>query len=239
MSIGKNITKYRELAGFTQKQLAEKMGVTPTCLNYYEKDKRTPDAEAIKILAGLLNVSGDQLIGLPLSVAEPLYSAKERNIIHNYRKLDTYGKDLVDTVLNKEYNRVLEQQEEEQTNPEYIQLPFYDDKAAAGTGYPLNDNGYEMIRVVRTRNTERADFVVTVFGDSMEPEFSNGDKVLVHSQPDVYEGEIGIFIVNGEGVIKKKGKDRLISLNPRYKDIYPVQTDTFKCAGKVIGKLSV
>ena len=85
--------------------------------------------------------------------------------------------------------------------------------------------------------TERADFILTVSGRSMEPEFYDGDKVLVRKQPDVYIGEIGIFTVNDNGYIKKKGSNRLISINKDYKDIYITESDYFACNGLVIGKL--
>ncbi len=47
----------------------------------------------------------------------------------------------------------------------------------------------------------------------MEPVYYDGDIVLIKSQPAVENGEIGIFIIENSGYIKKYGGDRLISLN--------------------------
>lgn len=254
MPIGNNIVKYREQQGLSQKELAAKLGVTPTCLNYYEKNKRSPDVETIKKIAVILNVSSNLLIGLPdFEQSHNTLTSTEQTHINKYRQLDKYGKNVVDTVIEKEHERIIEQQHNEKQlktqiniiddaelsddEPETLQIPYYDDKAAAGNGYMFNDNGYELLTVIKNRNTERADFVVTVSGDSMEPDYSDSDKVLVHSQPDIYEGEIGIFIINNSGYIKKKGAQCLISLNKKYKDIYVGEYDTFRCAGKVIAKL--
>lgn len=43
----------------------------------------------------------------------------------------------------------------------------------------------------------------------MEPDYFDGDIVLVDADADVNVGDVGIFIVNGEGFIKQRGKDRL------------------------------
>ena len=40
MTLGEKIVYYRDKRGLTQKALAERMGITPTRLNYWEKDKR-------------------------------------------------------------------------------------------------------------------------------------------------------------------------------------------------------
>ena len=60
---------------------------------------------------------------------------------------------------------------------------------------------------------------------------------MVRTQPTVDVGEIGIFIVNGNGFIKKQGEDRLISLNPDYDDVEISEWDEVYCKGKVLGKL--
>jgi transcriptional regulator with XRE-family HTH domain len=62
MTFGERLVKSREAAGYNQKQLAEALGITPTRLNYWEKDKRQPDVEMIKALSMALNVSADYLI---------------------------------------------------------------------------------------------------------------------------------------------------------------------------------
>lgn len=53
----------REKKNLTQKQLAEKLGITPTRLNYWEKGKREPNIEMIGKLAEALDVSPDSLMG--------------------------------------------------------------------------------------------------------------------------------------------------------------------------------
>ena len=59
----------------------------------------------------------------------------------------------------------------------------------------------------------------------------------MREQPDVDVGQIGIFTVNNDGFIKKKGEDRLISINDDYPDIRVGEYDDCGCAGLVIGRL--
>jgi len=108
--------------------------------------------------------------------------------------------------------------------------------ASAGTGAYLDSSDYELIDIPDTKETKQANFAVTVSGDSMEPEYYDGDIVLVKQQPAVDIGEIGVFIFDGEGYIKKLGKNELISLNQKYKPI-STKYGELRTAGKVIGKL--
>ncbi len=71
----------------------------------------------------------------------------------------------------------------------------------------------------------------------MMPHFKDGDVVLVQSQPDVNIGEIGIFIIDGNGYIKERGERCLISINPEYDDIYFEEGQDIRCKGLVIGTL--
>ena len=109
--------------------------------------------------------------------------------------------------------------------------------ASAGTGVQLDDEPYQYLKVPETPTTLRADFAIRVSGDSLEPKYYNGDILLVESAIDIEIGEIGIFVLNGAGYVKKKGRKGLISLNENYNDIDAKEYDNCKCVGKVIGKL--
>ncbi len=123
-----------------------------------------------------------------------------------------------------------EQDEEEKFYVDICSLP-----ASAGTGVYLDDSSTEPLQIVHTDIAERANYAVRVSGDSMEPRFHNGDIVLVETCPAIEIGEIGIFVVDGEGYIKKYGGDRLISLNPKYKDMLLKRYESVYCRGRVLG----
>jgi len=61
------LKKYRNKAGLTQQQLADKTGIDRATIVRYENGSRTPPLENLKILAKYFNISIDKLTG----VAEP------------------------------------------------------------------------------------------------------------------------------------------------------------------------
>ena len=110
---------------------------------------------------------------------------------------------------------------------------------SAGTGEYMDSDAYDEIEV-GDEVPANADFGVTISGDSMEPQFINGQTVWVHAQNTLEPGEIDIFFHNGEGFIKKLDNDGehplLISLNHRkYEPRIIRESDEFLVFGKVVG----
>lgn len=166
----------------------------------------------------------------------PEYESNPQNLAQlwnseKYNGLDDYGKDVVNIVLEKELTRTIEQRER---SANIIELNFIDAPVSAGIGDMLEDyENSEKVFVPLTSESRRADFILKIYGDSMEPKFSDGDYILVRQQPMVDEGQIGIFGYDGNGYIKKFGGDRLISLNKKYPDIYI--DENARCFGLVLG----
>ena len=86
--------------------------------------------------------------------------------------------------------------------------------------YSINIIGYETVPASQINPNE--DYVVlTVSGDSMYPEFQDGDHVLVRVQSSVDSGDYGIVFIDGDSAVIKKityGDDwiELVSVNPMY-----------------------
>lgn len=232
MTFGNRLKQARENKGYNQKQFAERLGVTPARLNYWEKDKREPDVAIIKQIAQSLDVSSDWLIGNNIISSEIELTAAEKQHIKKYRTLDEYGKKAVDDLLENEYARCTEVIDE----PKVITLPMAELKASAGTGQWLGDDEYTTwVDVLDAPEARRANVVIEVSGDSMLPKYHDGDKVLVKLQPTVEQNEIGIFIVDNCGYIKKLGVNELISVNKEYDNIPLNEYNDVTCVGKVIG----
>lgn len=237
MGIGKRIKQRRIELGYKQEELADKLNIAKSAISNYETEVSHPKEEILYKLFDVLKCDANYLFQDECKINNDELTESEKKHMNKYRAVDIYAKRAVDSLLDIEIERMSSLKNVEE-DFDTIEIPYYEDKAAAGSGYMLNDNGYEMFTVKRSRITERADFIVSVYGASMEPKYYDGDKVLVHSQPDVYEGEIGIFIINGDGFIKQKGSNKLISLNRDYDDIYIMPDDNIICSGKVLGKLN-
>ena len=62
MDIGKNIKYFRTQKGFTQKDLSEKLNVTPQAVSRWELDLVEPSLDSIKDMSELFEVTMDQLM---------------------------------------------------------------------------------------------------------------------------------------------------------------------------------
>ena len=81
MTLGQRIVFLRDEIGLSQKGLAEQIGITPTRLNYWEKDKRQPDNEYLVKIANALFVSTDYLLGneIILSIDKRIRRCRAQN----------------------------------------------------------------------------------------------------------------------------------------------------------------
>ena len=125
--------------------------------------------------------------------------------------------------------------------PDISQLQFFKRSLAAGIGDPTEfDDEATPIFLYTDQVSKRADCVFAVNGDSMEPEYHNGDLVLVEripDAPDLAEGETGAFIVGNETYIKNYYNDGLHSLNPKYSVMSFDEGETVYLIGRVLGVL--
>ena len=234
MSIGSRIKERREELKITQVELSKMVGVSKGSIGNYESGVSAPNEKILYKLFSALKCDANYLYQDDLQVIsnenELKISVLEKNHIKKYRTLDEYGKKAVDDLLDNEYERC-----QEEKKIEVIQLPMSELKVSAGTGSWIEDNRYGTIEVVDTPESRKADLVIEINGNSMEPTYHNGDNVLVRLQPSVDIGEIGVFVKDSEGYIKELGKNRLISHNKEYKDIILNEYTNINCVGKVIG----
>lgn len=114
---------------------------------------------------------------------------------------------------------------------------MFDMPVSAGTGISLTESEQTEIIIPDLPRTKEADYALRIYGNSMEPKYHNGDVILVQNTDTVPEGDLGIFILDGEGYFKKYDGDRLLSLNPKYPPILLKDFSDISCAGRVIGKL--
>ncbi|MEK5068059.1 helix-turn-helix domain-containing protein [Sporosarcina sp. FSL K6-1508] len=64
MSLGKRLKNEREKRKWSQKYVAERVGITNTVLSNYERDYRDPDTDMLAKLAELYEVATDYLLGV-------------------------------------------------------------------------------------------------------------------------------------------------------------------------------
>ncbi len=218
----------------------------------------SPKLSNIVAICDALDCSLDYILtGIPENTNNYTLEESEMTLIENYRKLDKHSKELVSMVISKEAERA-----GEQTYPTRAartqgrgavilsresmkqaaglgkrKISLFDLPVSAGTGVFLTDTESVTISIPSTAQTESADFALRIKGNSMEPKYKDGDILLVEECESVEYGELGIFILDGDGYFKKYEGDRLVSLNPDYAPILLKNFDETSCCGRVIGKL--
>ncbi len=109
---------------------------------------------------------------------------------------------------------------------------------SAGKGEFLEDENFSEIEV-GSEVPASANFGLYVRGDSMTPQFVDGQVIWIRQQDVLSEGEIGIFGLNGNAYIKKLVRNAdgtfLLSLNTSYEPIPVRDEDSFRIFGKVVG----
>ena len=224
-------------AGYTQKDVYEHFKIPQSTFSSWEVGKSEPSGEMLIKLCEFYKC--DIMKEFSSLVDNDMFTLSELKLLENYKKLDPYGKDLVDTVISKELKRIedMNKKTTKSNDEDIVYINFAQNTASAGSGDVLfGDIDDTPLALVENRITNKADFAVRVNGNSMLPNFSNGDIVLASKQP-VDNGDIGLFVVNGNGYIKKKGSRELISLNPKFDNVQISEYDTVYCMGKVIGKV--
>lgn len=61
------------------------------------------------------------------------------------------------------------------------------------------------MKIRKCAEMERTDFLIRI-DESLVPPYSKGDLLMVQKQPDVFEGEIGLFLIDGKPHVKSAGK---------------------------------
>lgn len=235
MSLNSRIKERREELGMSRSELAKLIGVTSSAIANYENEISCPKVELLFKLFDALKCDANYLYQDEM---EALYedfktTLKERRIIEKYRELDSYSARVVDSVLNIEYDRCTKGQEEIY---ETVMKPSFQACLSAGTGqFVFDDIPSELVEV--PAEYKDIDFVIGVSGDSMEPTYFDGDKVMIKKQ-EVQIGQIGAFMINGVALLKELGENRLISHNKDYDDLLFDEYMKIDCIGKVIGKLN-
>lgn len=212
--IGNKIRYYRNLNKMTQQELAKKIGIGKAAISNYESGYRTPQQNRMFELSEALGVSINDLF-------PP--TKEEKNILNNIIDVSSQLKpDRQQKVYKYAETQLEEQHLVEEHDEDYLGL--------AAAGEPID--GQQPVPFVGAETVN-----LLVNGDSMEPKFYDGDIIKYHPQPDLENGEIGVFAVNGGVTMKKFRKNsdvRLKSLNKKYEDIIIQETDDFSILGKII-----
>jgi len=226
--IGRKLSELRMQKGLSQPELAEKLLAIniPTNgqkISKWETNYSVPNAYQLLALCNILDIR---------DVLE-VFDIKENPL----SQLNKTGKQKVDEyidllILSGKYNK-----KTCDVIPFTRQLKLFDIPVSAGTGEFLDSDSYELLDVSNDV-PDFADFALRISGNSMEPEYHNGQIVFVHKQDSLNDGEVGIFGYNNNAYCKKLSLSttgtKLISLNSDYAPIEISKNEILYVFGKVL-----
>lgn len=228
ISYAEIIRSRRRMKGLSQEDLGSRVSVRKNAVGAWESGRSRPDLSSIPVICETLGISLEEFFGVP--VMRETDTPEE--FTDRYAALTDYHRQIVlkqmDTLLEMQKPAVIAKRK-------MIRLFRNNLSACAGPSYAIGDTNGEEIWIEETPLTAQADEIIRVSGDSMEPEFHDGDQVLVHHTSSVRPGEIGIFTNGDAGYIKVYQKDGLHSLNPAYPTMSFGDGDEVRCIGKVLG----
>ena len=205
----------------TQKEIAEELGISFQAYSAWERGIKEPSKEKVAQLEKILKV------------AKGYFTQIE--IVRLYNSLSKQGKDKV--VL---YARNLAQEEQTQkvaTMPERLYEYRVYERMSAGIGASVyDDQNFDTVYF----NEELAhDFASWVSGDSMEPKYQNGSVALIRETGFDYDGAVYAVVCNNQTYIKRVYREedglRLVSINPKYKDIFISYEEDPRIVGIIVG----
>lgn len=100
MTLGERIRKSRKSKNMTQRQLASMIGAAHNSVSDWENNKNKPDPDTIELICGILDVTPNYILGANDDVISP----SDKALLNKYHSLDRHGKEVVDMVLDAEWN---------------------------------------------------------------------------------------------------------------------------------------
>ncbi|CCG16631.1 putative phage repressor protein [Staphylococcus aureus subsp. aureus HO 5096 0412] len=220
----------------SQSELSRRTGIGRNSISDYLNGKYEAKQDKVFELAKALNVNEAWLMGFDISKNRKI---ENNDITSIYSKLTPPRQS---NVLKYATNQ-LEEQNNDSDNlvdfNSYIQEKSEVDIygcASAGIGERLYN---EPISKEFVRGYVPAhDIALKVNGDSMDPLFKNGQIIFIEKSHTIKDGQIGVFIINGDAYVKKvyveDNRLTLVSLNKKYKDLYFYDNESVRLVGKVI-----
>lgn len=235
--LASNIKAIKKNRGLTNKELASLSGVPLNTLSKILCGMTTnPTVNTLMALADALDCKIWEFFDEGQGMG-PHFSRDERELIDVYRELQPAGRELARRHVKElaEYQGVLMA---EKDTAYTLSLPLYTLPGAAEGGRFLDADTYEMTDFPYADVPDRTNFAVKVRGDAMAPAFADGDVVFVHQTRYLDDGDVGIFVLNGEGCIRELAKGDgqvfLIASNPGVAAITVNPGDDLRVVGQVL-----
>ena len=261
MKLGELLKSYRTDHKLSMDAFCELSDLTKGYISMLEKNEHpkskkpiVPSYDTIEKIAKGMQISTEDLIDMldddqeiqinatPTDLSKsPIQSIYDQLEPPGQRKVITYAEKLRD---EQEKRRKAKKNEVSEKVIDLYQVEVVSETAAAcgfNYGFGYDDTDRETIEV--DEQPPRHDIATKVSGDSMQPDYQDGDILyLVDKGLTTYNGDLAVIAYGDRSYFKKiyteNGRLRLVSLNDKYEDIildFPPAEDTHIKIFAVIG----
>ena len=207
MSFGQRLRERRKELGYSQGELAEKLGVSLSAVSNYENGQNAMREDVLLRVFDVLKIEPNYLYQDTFSGKAFTCSVEEESLVKTYRSLRSTGKQTLRAVATGLAATQAEYEAERGPEEDVRQIPLYRSPAAAGYAAPVFGEDFDYIAVTG-EVPPGADFAVRIQGDSMEPVIHDGSVAYVNRDP-LTNGDVGIFCVDGDMLCKQYVRDKL------------------------------
>lgn len=231
MSLGAKIKRAREEKRLSQLELSEILKINRVSITHYENNNQKPSVDTLKLIADAL----------------------DKNITYFFDDEINQNRAIVKEELKTNLGEYLPYLPENLRLKDFVLIKKLSILAGAGSCGEANDNFLESSGVVALERKILGKIsplnirVIEIIGDSMEPDFHEGDVALVDMVNNRFDFVkiAGIYIVRCDNAVYIKRVDflpngglKLMSINPKYGDIILSPDENFEILGKICGKIS-
>ena len=207
MSFGQRLRDRRKEMGYTQGELAEKLGISLSAVSNYENGQNAMREDILLRVFEILKIEPNYLYQDAFKGTAFTCSVEEETLVKTYRSLRSTGKQTLRAVATGLAACQAELEAEQPPEEETRQIPLYHSPAAAGYAAPVFGEDFDYITVTG-EVPPGADFAVRIQGDSMEPTIHDGSIAYVNRDP-LNNGDVGIFCVDGDLLCKQYVREKL------------------------------
>lgn len=199
-TIGERLLFLRQKANLTMPEIEKLTKISKSNISKYEKNKVKPSADALILLSRVFNITTDWIL------TGETQNVSYLNKAHYVKKSNINKKNVGEIFLKllpKHQERILERIE--------TYLEEYEDDISISEDYAI-------LNSEALHDTKKADFILTVKNNSMEPDIKKGSVIYVRQAQSLENGAVAIVVIDSTLICKKfykiNGNIELRPINP-------------------------
>ncbi|MBS4762147.1 helix-turn-helix transcriptional regulator [Carnobacteriaceae bacterium zg-ZUI252] len=245
--MAKNIQYFMDKHDVDRKTLCIDLNLKYMTVADWINGKTYPRIDKIELLANYFGINKSDLVEEKNHNTSPTLSSTVQSIVDTSVQLEPPRQNNVlnyaNTQLDEQNSRKMSLDLKEDSEDYIFTKVAVTEAVAAGRGFAYGDN--EVMYCYTDKELPHYDIASYITGDSMEPDYHDGDVVLIkremYSSPSVY-----VVDYDGKSYLKKvyqeKDHFRLVSFNEAYEDIIidlPIADDIYvNIVGRVVGSFT-